>query len=381
MKMNWNLILLAYLSLFALSLLDNGRSPTYHSILNDLQIGPAKGSYIFTVASLISLLVNATASRWLPVVGPVKATKFALLLLSISGVSMFATGYFTSYPLLILSSCLMGLGLALCTICMNILVTKGATLTLRKRLFSGLHAIYGLSSFAAPFILALILHLGGNWKIYFLMAATVPVFVIIATSKTKSLNFSESNENTFEKGVSFRNRVLFGLMFGCYVGSELILSSRIPYYLQTYLDYSNEKSGTFLSLFFLSLTAGRLLFSFKTFNIKSQNLLLISYASTLSVFFLGRFVNPLFLSLAGLTMSYAFPVSLDFLVQVFGKKSDYMITSVMTWIGVILAIVHFGFGLINEHYGAENAIFLSPVLSLISVASLIVFLKSDKKVL
>lgn len=379
--MKWNLILLAYLALFALSFLDNGRSPTYHSILNDLKIGPAKGSYIFTVASLISLVVNATASRWLPVVGPVKATKFALVLLILSGISMYATGYFTSYTLLIVSSCLMGLGLALCTICMNILVTKGATLNLRKRLFSGLHAIYGMSSFAAPFLLALILKLGGDWKVYFLVAATIPLIVLIGTSKTKAVSKSTDDENSFEKGVSFKNRVLFGLLFGCYVGSELILSSRIPYYLQTFLDFSNEKSGTFLSLFFLSLTAGRLLFSFKSFKFKSHNLMIFSYVSTLIIFFLGRFVNPLFLSLAGLSMSYAFPVSLDFLVHVFGKKSDYMITSVMTWIGVILAVVHFAFGLINEHFGAENAIFLSPVLTIVSLVTLVIFVRNNRELI
>ena len=90
--MKWNLIILAYLALFALSLLDNGRSPSYHAILRDLQIGPAKGSYLFTVASFISLIVNLSASKWLPKVGPVRAIQFALLLLALSGVSMYFTG-------------------------------------------------------------------------------------------------------------------------------------------------------------------------------------------------------------------------------------------------------------------------------------------------
>jgi fucose permease len=379
--MKWNLIILAYLALFALSLLDNGRSPSYHSILNDLKIGPAKGSYIFTVASFISLLVNITATKWLPKIGPVKGTQASLILLVLSGISMYFTGITKSYALLIASAALMGLGIALCTICMNILITKGATLELRKKLFSGLHAIYGVSSFAAPFILTLIIKLGGDWKVYFLTAGLVPLIILFTTSKTKSIQVSDPKESSFETGVKLKNRILFGMLFGCYVGSELVLSSRIPYYLQSYLEYDSDLAGSYLSLFFLSLTAGRVLFSFKTFNVKSEKLLIISFSSSILIFVLGRFVHPLFLSLSGLTMSYAFPMAMDYLVSVFERKSDYMITSVMTWIGVILGIVHFGFGVLNEQFGAQNAIFLSPILGFIALSSLIIFLKSDRTTL
>ena len=372
---------MAYLALFALSLLDNGRSPSYHAILRDLQIGPAKGSYLFTVASFISLIVNLSASKWLPKVGPVRAIQFALLLLALSGVSMYFTGYFASYPLLIVTAALLGLGLALCTICMNILVTKGSIPKYRKKLFSGLHAIYGVSSFAAPFILTLILKLGGDWKIYFLVASVIPIIVLLSTNSKNTVKLEEEKSTSFEKGVALKYRILFGLIFGCYVGSELVLSSRIPYYLQNFLSYNSDKAGSYLSIFFLSLSAGRILFSFKTFNFKSQSMLLFSFISSILIFILGRFVHPIFLSLTGLTMSYAFPMALDYLVTVFGNKSDYMITSVMTWIGVILAIVHFAFGLINETFGPQYAIFLSPALILISTTSLIIFLKSDKSLL
>ncbi|WP_127714139.1 sugar MFS transporter [Halobacteriovorax sp. HLS] len=376
--MKWPLIFLAYLSLFALSFLDNGRAPSYNSILSDLAIGPAKGSYIFTVASFISLLVNISAKYWLPKIGPIKATQIALLLLTSSGASMYLTGHYSSYPLLIFSSCLLGLGLAICTICMNILVTKGSNEKLRSKLFSGLHAIYGLSSFAAPFVIALILNLGGDWKLYFLIIALLPLFVMIYSFRVNKLNLKAPSTDTFETGVPLRFRILFGLIFGCYVGSELVLSSRIPYYLENYLSYSTITSGNYLSLFFLSLTAGRVLFSFISFKLSTQKLLFISYALTFICFFLGRFVSPVFLSLCGLTMSFAFPMAMDYLVQTFGTKSDYMITSVMTWIGVILAIVHMGFGLINEYYGSQYAIFLSPFLSLVSALSLVIFLKIKK---
>ncbi len=379
--MNWRLVSLAYLSLFALSFLDNGRSPTYNSILSDLSIGPAKGSYIFSIASIISLVVNFTASKWLPRFGPVVSARAALVLMAISGLLMYITGHQASYTYLIISSIFLGLGLAICTITMNVLVIKGSTDTLRKRLFSGLHAIYGFSSLLAPFLLAFIIKLGGDWKIYFVVSGFIAFLVIVITAKTETLPQIKESENKENQKVPLKFRVLFGLLLGAYVASELVLSSRLPYYLNTVLKYDEVTSGYYLSFFFLSLSAGRLLFSLKTFNFKSEHLMIFSHITTMICFFCGIYIHPLFLGLCGFTMSYAFPMGMDFLVETFRSKSDYMITSVMTWIGVMLASMHFIFGLVNESYGADIALLLCPLLTFIALCALIIFLKSDKRLL
>lgn len=377
--MNWRFISLAYLSLFALSLLDNGRSPTYNSILTDLSIGPAKGSYIFSIASLISLIVNLTAVKWLPKLGPVVSTRIALSLMALSGLFMYLTGIQSSYTILIISSILLGLGLAICTITMNVLVIKGSTSTARKRLFSGLHAIYGFSSLLAPFILAFLVKLGGDWKIYFLISGLIAFSIILITAKTETLPPLKESENKDNQTVPLKYRVMFGLLLGCYVASEIALSTRLPYYLNHILGFSELKSGYYLSFFFLSLSAGRLLFSLKSFNFKSEHLMIFSHLTTLLCFFLGYFLHPLFLAFCGFTMSYAFPMGMDFLVETFKEKSDYMITSVMTWIGIMLALMHFLFGIVNESFGADIALLICPLLGLIALCALITFLKSDKE--
>ena len=379
--MNWRFIALAYLSLFALSLLDNGRSPTYNAILQDLSIGPAQGSYIFSVASFISLIVNLTAAKWLPRLGPVVSTRISLTLMAVSGFVMYLTGVQASYTLLIISSILLGLGLAICTITMNVLVIKGSTNTTRKRLFSGLHAIYGLSSLLAPFILAFLIKNGGDWKVYFVVSGIVAFIVILLTRKTETLPSEDPKQQKNNQDVPLRFRVLFGLLLGAYVASELVISTRLPYYLNTVLKYDEITSGYYLSIFFLSLCAGRVLFSLKSFRYKSESLMIFSHITTMICFFLGLYIHPLFLALCGFTMSYAFPMGMDFLVETFKEKSDYMITSVMTWIGVMLASMHFLFGLVNEAYGADIALLLCPMLTIIALSALIIFLKSDKSTL
>jgi len=371
--MNWRLISLAYLSLFALSLLDNGRSPTYNAILKDLSLGPAKGSYIFSIASFISLIVNLTAIKWLPKLGPVVSTRIALTLMGISGLSMYFTGIWVSYTFLIISSIFLGLGLAICTITMNVLVIAGATLSARKRLFSGLHAIYGFSSLLAPFILSFLIKLGGDWKGYFLLSGLIAFLVIALTSKTKTLPPKSEEEVKSNQNVALKYRVVFGLQLGSYVASEIALSTRLPYYLNHTQGINEVSAGYYLSLFFLALCAGRLLFSLKHFHFKNEHLIAFSHITTLISFFLGYFIHPLFLSLCGLTMSYAFPMAMDYLVEVFQRKSDYMITSVMTWIGVMLALMHFLFGQINEAFGAKVALLICPTLTFISLMSLIIF--------
>ena len=90
----------------------------------------------------------------------------------------------------------------------------------------------------------------------------------------------------------------------------------------------------------------------------SSKLLNFSLVITLCAFLLGFYVHPVFLSFCGLTMSYFFPVSVEWINENFKDISHLLISSSMTSIGLILMLMHQLFGLLTEGVGLNYA-FLS----------------------
>ena len=78
---SFNLIMIstAYMSLFAMGLLDNTRGPSYPNIINTFKITMAEGSWIFTIASIAGLFVNLSAKWWLGYINPIRGIEISLV--------------------------------------------------------------------------------------------------------------------------------------------------------------------------------------------------------------------------------------------------------------------------------------------------------------
>lgn len=380
-RMNFSYIILAYLSLFALSLIDNGRGPAYPDILNTFSIGPSLGSYIFSLASFSSLAVSLTSKYWLARFGAVNSTKFSLALMGVSSWGLAYSGDLKSYKLLLFFSASLGVSLAILTITMNILVARGATIETRRRLFSGLHAVYGFSSFVAPAILSALVTYTYDWKTYFYLVGFIPLIVLFLSMTVHRAKKSSGDEQMVRSGIKKRTRVLYGLLFGSYVSAEITLSSRLPYYLQSAEDYSPVEANEALSIFFGGLLVGRLLFAIKHFDVKSKTLMYISLISSCIIFALGTNVDARFMPVLGFTCSFFFPTAMNYLNENFEEKSEFMTTSIMLSIGLMLSFMHWGFGLIAEVKGVAFAFYLIPLFFIFSFICLKISKKSSNQLI
>jgi MFS transporter, FHS family, glucose/mannose:H+ symporter len=371
-KINYSYIVLAYFSLFTLGAVDNARGPVYPQILSDFGIGTSKGAFLFSLASLTGLFVNLTARWWLPRFGVIRAIRFSLVAIALSSWSLALSGSLINYPLLLASSVSLGVGLSLCGISMNLLIVKGAPLKARRRLFSGLHATYGLSSLMTPLVFITFFKLGFNWKEFFVFNGSMSLLVLLGSFLWG--NFKEESEKApeFKSHVPKLQMLLTGTMIGFYVASEILLSSRIVFYLQTARSLTLVEASNYLSLFFLCLMLGRLSFSLFHIKLSGPKLLSLSLLSSLLLTYLGLHYHPVFLAILGGSMSFFFPVSLDYISENFSEFVDHMISSSMIYIGLVLFLIHYLFGYITEHYGADKAILLLPMCLGISLVSLII---------
>ncbi len=369
--MNWAYILFSYFSLFTLSFLDNGRGPAYPSILEHFSITNKEGAYFFSLTSFVSILINYTARHWLRWTGIVNGNRIGLVFLSLAGFAISFAANQSSYFLLLLAAVFLGCGISIMSVTMNVLVVEGSTAENKRSLFSGLHAVYGVASFLAPFLFSFVISTKLTWSKYFSIVAIPPLLVFIGSFFMKGGRSKGNNKPKLHEPISFFKRVPFGLIFGLYVASELVVSSRLVLYLKMTKGFDEVQAGLYLSMFFAFLLLGRLTFALKHFPLKNRTLMFISLITAFMSFMAGIYIHPFFLSFLGFCMSYFFPISMDWLSDMFQEGVEFMTASVMTYIGIMLGCMHWGFGFVTELYGVEAAFSIVPVLQVLCLILLI----------
>lgn len=373
--MKWPFVLLAYSLLLFQSILDNSRGPIYPEILSDFQIDAARGSWIFALASFSGLLANLSAKWWLPAIEAIHATHIALVLMCISS---FLFGYSLDHGiyLLDLSSFLMGFGMGMANVTMNILIARGTKEEFRRQFFSGLHSVYGIGSLSAPIILNLFLANHSSWSSFFIYLALIPLMMLLSSlAVTSKYNHESIPKNKIRAKlvapVPFLNRLSFGSVFGFYVASEIVVSTRLVLYLNTSHQISLDTARTTLSFFFLLLLLGRLLFTLLPIKGASQRWLVFSCSSSIIIYICSLIISPYLLALLGLTMSYFYPVAMDWLSKKFPTGFDFMSASVLTTVSLSLVFMHLGFGYVSNLLGIEYAMALVPLLQFICLILLL----------
>ncbi|MFG1483280.1 MFS transporter [Halobacteriovorax sp. HFRX-2_2] len=352
---NFGYVSLGYLSLVALSLIDNGRGSVYPELLQYFQIRPDKGSLIFSLMSITSFIAYLTTSFWLPSFGPVKATRMAMVMMGIGTFGIGLGGDFLNFDLSLFFGAWAGFGFGITGITMNFMVDNGAPAEHKRRYLSGLHGVYGVASLMAPQILSLFYFLNSDWIHFFKFLLIPCALVFIYSFFVDDTHHEEIKENHGSMPNAFFMNLMIGLFAGFYVASEIMLSSRLKFYLVEAHEYSDIFANNYLSYFFLFLMLGRLGFAFLNIKLSSNRLIYISLVTSLICFSLGQF-HHIFYPMTALFMSFCFPVIVDWVSNSFPKKNHVVLAQTMSYIGVSIAIMHFIFGAIADNYGAKNAI-------------------------
>jgi len=379
--MNWPYILFSYFGLFALSFLDNGRGPAYPGLLDHFSITTKEGAYFFSVTSFSSIFVNYSAKYWLRWMSIVNGNRLALLLLSTSGFLISLAAHKLSYTLLMIAAFVLGSGLSVMSVTMNVLVVEGSTPDKKRSMFSGLHAVYGVASFLAPFLFTFLISKEMTWSDYFNVVAIIPLIILAGSFLIKSKGNKEQSKAKLHIPIPFIKRVPFGFLFGLYVASEIMVSSRLVLYLKVSRGFDEAQASFYLSMFFAFLLLGRLIFAVKHFPLNNRSLMFISLVTGISSFLAGLYVHPFFFPFMGFCVSYYFPISLDWLSDMFQEGVEFMTASMMTYIGIFLGVMHWAFGLLADSYGIETAFSIVPILQTICLILLFFIREGNNEVI
>lgn len=365
MKLSY--ILFSYFTLFSLGLIDNSRGPIYPEILSRFNITTSLGALVFTISSLSSFITAASNRIWLQKFGVIRSTQFALLVKSIS---CFIMGFSESYSLFLLGSVTFGVAVGISSISVNLIINNTDTGSHKRQIISGLHSMYGIASLLAPMVLSWLYFYKVNWQSYLVGLGFVPLIFFFIFLREKKQNVYGSDISSMS--ISKSEFILVASILSLYVLCEILISSRLVLYLKEGRGWDLDEASGQLSLFFLFLLIGRLIFTFKEFKVNSITLLKGSIFSSLIFMLIGIFLYAPILSLCGLTMSFAFPCAVDWITNQYGREGNIIFTRAMTVVGGWLVIMHYLFGVLVSYVSMQNAILVAPLM-LISVLYLLQF--------
>ena len=357
------LIWLSFYSLFALSILDNFRGPFYPDILQDLSLGPAQGSWFFATmscfASLGSWLLHGFLRRH-SAVHLMGAAAFVVAI-GFAGIAQAP-----SLALLLVSCAVFGFAFGGLNLAQNVLIGEAADGAIRRRLFSGLHAMYGLASLVAPLMASWFRDHGWSWRVAFLCSTTLPLILALWSWRLHKLavpTHAEAAPPALEKKELWKS-AFFALILAAYLWGELSVSSRLVLWLRVERGFAPDQADFYLALFFSCLLAGRLLFGFlnvERMGLGNRGLLLASAGLSAVGYALGLSYSPLFLVACGFVMAPFYPVMMDEVSRQFGRKTSQALGLVIGGGSGSVVLMHVLIGQLNARFGLTVALSLCAV--------------------
>ncbi len=186
---------------------------------------------------------------------------------------------------------LSGIGFGLMEVAINtLLITVGGARS--SNLLNFTHLFFGVGSFVAPALSTQAVAAGASWRLPFWVAGAATVAVAIGWSFLPS-GVGTPPPATHGSGRAAPSRLvaLLAMTLGVYVGAEMGIGAWLTKYMVTVRHVELTYAGITLSLYWLSLAAGRLALSVLSHRVTQEKLLvvlsLVSLAGTAGALIVG----------------------------------------------------------------------------------------------
>ncbi|MFW5979605.1 MAG: MFS transporter [Halanaerobium sp.] len=328
MKRHRKLVLLAFMMMIMLGFINNMRGTLIPPIRD-----------FFTVSySNIGVMLMASTFGFMSATffGGLAASHFGLKKVIAFGFlaaafSIFTMSYINSFLYLILLMTFLGIGLGSVEIGANSL---GAKIFVEKSgmMMNMLHLFFGVGASIGPRYAGWLLSLDFEWYQIYLTALVLIIILLVYLFFTEFPVEIENNkkDNIAIKEIVRQKKVwLFSAVLGSAVVAEIAIGSWLVNFLHVERAFSTASASTYLSLFFIVFTIGRLVGGYFTEHLGYIKILFIFASATLLLFFCGLLVEAklgaFFFSAAGFFISIMFPTIMAVIMNEFEKGvSSYM---------------------------------------------------------
>ncbi len=236
---------------------------------------------------------------------------------------------------------------------------------------TGMHIFLGLGTTAA----ALILNAFKSAEIWWGsgLVVAIPILLMIVFQWTLTLELpkeEDTNEDTGKKKIPLRIWLYAGIIF-LYGFSEATFGNWAPIFLEKEAGFSAARAAIGLSVFWASITVGRLLFTFIALRFNTKKLYLLSPFLVALVFFFipelkGDFAPLAAMALGGIGLSFFFPNTISIATDEYPAYAAIISGALVAAIQVGTGISANVIGALSESFSLGFVFQLSAIYGLIT---------------
>ncbi len=235
---------------------------------------------------------------------------------------------------------------------------------------TGMHIFLGLGTTSAPLLLSAFQGMGWWWGSSLIIAVLILLMILFQVPLPLSLPPADEEESQV-RGEKIPFRIwLFALVIFLYAFSEATFGNWGTIYLEKEAGLAATSAALGLSVFWASITVGRVLFTFLALRFNTKTLYLAIPFVVAGVFLImpgleGRVMNLAAMAVGGLGLSFYFPNSISIATDEFPRHaaivSGAMVAAIQLGTGVSANVVgflsqSFSLGLIFQMSAAYGAL-------------------------
>ena len=303
------IIILAFTIMFMNGVVNNIRGQVGPYIMDDFGLNYSRLGFLLSFISIGSMLVFFSSGKLIEKFGLIKILFYGVIYNSLALGAVYAS---VNYYTLLASFFFLGTGITL----LNIVAVNLTSISYSKKrgkMINLLHLFYGAGGIIAPYFVTSVLKLGFSWNYSFLFSISL-LIIIFFEFNSASLPDIESSSKKIMKTTSEllkdKKVILFSLIVFFQVGVEFSIVTWLAPFLRDAQSRSDLTVSFYLSLFFISFTAGRFLASIIVEKIGYYNFLIITggaAASLISIALIGGNKFTILIPISGLFLAGQVP--------------------------------------------------------------------------
>jgi FHS family glucose/mannose:H+ symporter-like MFS transporter len=244
-------------------------------------------------------------------------------------------------------------------------------------------SFYPVGAFTAPFIASTIVSNNLSWRfLYYIISLIIIVIIILyltITRKIKYDNIKQEEVLSFKEIFLYKNKntifILTIFLLVAYCISETVIATWSPTFLRSEKMFDIQSAALFVSIFWISIIAGRVIVGFLAGKIKANYMILIlSGVAVVSMFFMFLSDSKYFIFIAvffaGLGFSGIFPLLISSGSTIYKKGKGVLLTMLFASANLGISTSSYLTRFVSQH-NMTLSIFLSIIFMSVTMMLII----------
>lgn len=356
------------------------------TIKNDFALSDTRYSLMFTLGSIAYLAFNYVGGSLCDKLGQKKLFLIGLIGAALGNLVLSIAPNFTVFTI---GFVIMQLFIGMMSIAANTIIPL-LWITGQAIIMNLTHFAYGAGLSITQKVSGVFLNNGICWRNVYLIGVVISliVFIVFIFIKLPENKVSrEENKVSLKEILDKKVSWYFIFAMGFYIMAEQSTGRWLPGFIETsYSNLNESQIASYISLFFILLTIGRLVGGFIADKLGEIKTVIIFSLLGGTLFILGLFlgINGLYIiSLSGLFFSIIFPTLVIIIGNTFKIGTAYTTGVIISFAGIVNTSMNLALGFLSDLLGIQKAIFLVPIAILMTfffVSGINITLKNKKAV-